>query len=82
MGNMDKNQNGIPDFAEDILNRIQPTASRRNYTTTSAQPSMPMNTSPTITPDTSSGWKLVLAGGLLLFVCIAGVVGIWFLLFR
>jgi len=82
MGNMDKNQNGIPDFAEEMLNRIQPTASQKARTTTPAQPSMPMNASPTITPDTSSGWKLALAGGLLLFICLVGAAGVWFFLFR
>ena len=82
MGAMDKNQNGIPDFAEDMLERLQPNAHQRDYITTPAQPSMPMDTSSAITPDTSNGWKLILAGVLLLFVCLAGVVGIWFFLFR
>ena len=82
MGNMDKNQNGIPDFAENMLSRIQPTSSRRNYTTIPAQASMPMNTSSTVTPDTSSGLKLVLAGVILLFICAVGATGIWFFFLR
>ena len=83
IGTMDKNQNGIPDFAEDMLNRIQQTPAQSiRSIPTPAQPSTPTNTSSAIMPDTSSGWRLVLAGGLLLFVCLAGAVGIWFFLLR
>ena len=82
MGEMDRNRNGIPDFAEAMMEKVQSTPSQNVTAPTPAQPFMPMNTSPTISPDTSSGWKLVLVGGLLLFACLVGAAGIWFFLLR
>jgi len=82
MGNMDKNRNGIPDFAEDMLEKVRPTPSQKNRSTTPVQTSMPINTSSAITPDTSNGWKLVLAVVVLLFFCSIGAAGVWFFFLR
>lgn len=82
MGAMDKNRNGIPDFAEDMLEKVRPAPSQRTQTTTSAQSPMPTNSPSAITPDTPSGWKLALAGVILLFICAVGAMGIWFILLR
>jgi len=82
MDYMDKDRNGIPDFAEDMLEKVRPTPCQKPRSTTPTQPSIPMATSSAITPDTSNGWKLVLAGVILLFVCFIGVAGIWFFFLR
>lgn len=82
MGNMDKNRNGIPDFAEDMIKNVQPVQSQVIQTTTPKNSSKPINTSSAITPDTSNGWMLVLVVGLLLSVCALGALGVWYFLIR
>jgi len=82
MGNMDKNQNGIPDFAEDMLAKVQPTPTQRAYTSTPARTSTPTNNPSAISPDTSNGWKLVLLVGFVLFACAIGGAAIWYLFLR
>ncbi|HSG44110.1 MAG TPA: hypothetical protein VLA72_13220 [Anaerolineales bacterium] len=77
MGEMDKNQNGIPDFAEDMFRKVQPSNAQRTKTSPPQRPSKAMNTSPTISPDTTSGWKLVLLVGFLLFACVTGSAAVW-----
>src|SRR6266487_2825571 len=36
----------------------------------------------TITPDTSNGWMLALAGLFVLFLCVAGAAGVWYFFLR
>ncbi|GAB4467472.1 MAG: hypothetical protein Kow0070_30770 [Anaerolineales bacterium] len=81
MAMLDKNQNGMPDFLEGMPGmRVQ----------TPAQPALPSRpasrapqpVSPTISPDTSSGWTLVLLVGFLLMLCLAVAAGAWYFFLR
>ncbi|MBN2118333.1 MAG: hypothetical protein JW730_17300, partial [Anaerolineales bacterium] len=62
MGKLDANRNGIPDFLEGMTNTTKQTANVSTGIGTERAPRpAPMPVSPTITPDTSKGWMLVLA---------------------
>lgn len=85
MGILDKDQNGMPDFLEGMLGKaLQTPAQPGAPATPSPRPALriPQTASPTISPDTSSGWTLVLLGGFLLFVCAAGAAGVWYFFLR
>jgi hypothetical protein len=92
MGSLDKNKNGMPDFLEGMMNMPDQPA---NATPASGygsgapnQPffgtaqNKPMTASTTITPDTSNGWMLALAGLLLLGLCVAGAAVVWYYFLR
>lgn len=89
MSMMDGNRNGMPDFLEGMMNvsnqPAQPAMTTTDYTpdTTrhASRPPMPVS-SPTLTPDTTNGWVLALAALALLFLCAAGVFGIWYFFLR
>jgi len=83
MGKLDANRNGIPDFVEGMMN----TANQNVMTVSSSvvetpRRSSPLTSSPAITPDTSNGWMLMLAGLLILLLCVAGAAGIWYFFLR
>jgi hypothetical protein len=85
MSTIDKNQNGIPDFVEGMMGMTPQNPAKTNPSSaTSARPTSraPQTASPTISPDTSNGWMLVLAGGPLLLLCAAGAIGVWYFLLR
>lgn len=83
MGRMDANRNGIPDFVEGMFGSSNQTADVSASVGTEAQRrSAPLSTSPTITPDTSTGWVLVLAGLFVLFLCVAGAGAVWYFFLR
>jgi hypothetical protein len=90
VGSMDANRNGVPDFLEGMINTANQTLNAETGFETEAprQPSYntarsnPLPVSPTITPDTSNGLMLALAGVFLLVLCAAGVFGIWFFFIR
>jgi hypothetical protein len=42
----------------------------------------PMPVTPTITPDTSNGWALVLLGAFLFAGCLAAAAGVWYFFLR
>lgn len=83
MGKMDANRNGIPDFVEGMFTSSAPTV---NVSSSTAAPtprrSTPLSTSSTITPDTSNGWMLMLAGLFILFLCVAGAGAVWYFFLR
>jgi len=86
MGALDANRNGMPDFLEGLVETQQDTRSVSSSFGTevphpNVHPSMPVGT-PTITPDTSNGWMLVLLGAALLFLCAAGGAGVWYFFLR
>lgn len=83
MGILDKNMNGIPDFVEGMLG-MPPQTPPGMTATSSPRPASraPQPASPTISPDTSNGWMLVLAGGFLLLLCAAGAAGVWYFFLR
>lgn len=85
MGILDKNQNGTPDFLEGMLgSMLQAPAQPGAPATPTPRPAsrIPQTASPTISPDTSSGWTLVLLGGFLLLLCVAGAAGVWYFFLR
>lgn len=85
MGMLDKNQNGIPDFVEGMIGMTpRAPAAPGSPARTNPRPAsrVPQPASPTISPDTSNGWMLLLAGGLLLLLCAAGAFGVWYFLLR
>jgi hypothetical protein len=83
MGRLDANRNGVPDFVEGLLNTTNQTAKlSTSFRTETPRRSAPLPVSPTIAPDTSNGWMLVLTGLILLLLCAAGAAGIWYFFLR
>jgi hypothetical protein len=83
MGRLDANRNGIPDFAEGIFSTGNQNVMSRSNTTSETPPrAAPLPVSPTITPDTSNGWMLVLAGLFIFLVCVASAGAIWYFFLR
>jgi len=85
MGAMDANKNGIPDFVEGMLgtsNQTNPVATSFG-TTAHSRPSKPIPVSSTIEPESSGNWTLIIAGVLLLGVCVvAAAAGVWYFYLR
>lgn len=77
MGQLDANQNGMPDFLEGMITTpIQTAIIETGFGSETRRRSASLPVSQTITPDTSSGWTLALVGLLLVLLCIAlGVMG-------
>ena len=84
MGALDANRNGTPDFVEGMMTVGQAASPvSTSVGTDSPRPSRtPLPVSPTITPDTSNGWMLVLLGLFILLVCAATAAGIWYFFLR
>lgn len=92
MGALDANHNGIPDFVESMLGgstpqtnqTAPPVSTSANFGIETSQPivATPISSNTTITPDTSNGWMLALLGLVLLFVCAAGALGVWYFFLR
>jgi hypothetical protein len=83
MGKLDANRNGILDVVEGMMNASNQTANTSiNVGVARPRRSAPLPVTPTITPDASNGWMLVLAGLFLLAVCAAGIAGVWYFFLR
>ena len=83
MGKLDANRNGIPDFAEGMMGSSnQPVMSVSGSTVDTPRRSTPLPVNPTITPDTSNGWMLMLAGLFIFLLCVAGAVTVWYYFLR
>jgi hypothetical protein len=83
MGKLDANRNGIPDFVEGMMGTSKLTVNgSASVGVEPARRSVPLYTSPTITPDTSNGWMLALAGLFIVLLCIAGAAGVWYFFLR
>lgn len=83
MGKLDADRNGIPDPAEELSNTSHRTVnSSVGRSVDTPRRSAPLPVSPTITPDTSNGWMLVLAGLLLLGLCVLSAMGVWYFFLR
>lgn len=87
----DQDRDGRPDVfdvassTQAVSNTMKFVVNGREYNSLEDLPPearAPQATSPTISPDTSNGWMLVLAGGLLLLLCAAGAIGVWYFLLR
>jgi hypothetical protein len=91
---LDANGNGSPVFVEGILG-ANPQGTQlaagavagfsRGPTTSTALTASaitrqkPIPVSPTVTPDTTNGWMLLLIGLFLFLMCVAGVAGVWYI---
>jgi hypothetical protein len=83
MGKLDANRNGIPDFAEGMINSAnQNVMSVASTTAEAPRRSTPLPVSPTITPDTSNGLMLVLAGLFIFLLCVVAAAGVWYFFLR
>jgi hypothetical protein len=82
---LDANKNGIPDFLEGAHSRTKQSttiSARFEMKPQPATSSLPVSPTVTQTPDTSNGWRLMLAGLIILFLCVAGAAGAWYLFLR
>ena len=83
MGKLDVNRIGIPDFVEGMINTSKQNVMSISSTATEApRRSTPLPVSPTITPDTSNGLMLALAGLFIFLLCAAGAGAIWYFFLR
>jgi len=86
MGSLDRNRNGMPDILEGMMNvsnqTPQPSMNARDHSRDTTRHSKPLLDSAAIAPESSNGWMLALAGALLLFLCVAGAIGVWYFFIR
>jgi hypothetical protein len=83
MGRLDANRNGIPDFVEGMMDTGKQAAMSASSSQVEARRrSHPLPSSPTITPDTSNGWMLVLSGLFIFLLCAAGAGAVWYFFLR
>ena len=85
MGKLDANRNGLPDFVEGMINAAnqnQAMPAATGFTVESPRRSAPMPASPTITPDTSNGLMLALAGLFVVLLCVAAGAAVWYFFLR
>lgn len=80
---LDTNRNGIPDFVEGMArSRGQTVNVSAGFETQTPRRAPLQVSSPGITPDTSSGWMLVLTGLFIFAVCLIGAAAVWYLFLR
>ncbi|HJQ14814.1 MAG TPA: hypothetical protein VJ830_08715 [Anaerolineales bacterium] len=82
MGKLDANRNGIPDFVEGMMNTTTQNVMSASSPVVERQQYSPPLSSPTITPDTSNGWMLMLAGLFIVLLCVAVAGGAWYFFLR
>ena len=91
MGAMDANRNGVPDFMEGMIDTSKQSsniaASFESPAFPPSQPfqsvqSQPMPASPTLEEASSNGLALVLGVVLVLGLCVAGAIGVWYFFLR
>ena len=83
LGSLDENRNGVPDFLEGMMNTSnQVSTMQHSYSIPAARGSAPRSSSPTIEPESTSGWMLALLVIALLGVCAAGIAGVWYFFLR
>jgi len=91
MAKLDANRNGIPDFVEGMMGTSNQTVNAptsvgvevpRAPSSAGGSQAKSLPITPTITPDTSNGWMLALAGLFILLLCLAGAAGIWYFFLR
>ena len=85
MGKLDANQNGIPDFVEGMLNTVdqgQAAPVPTDFAVKTPARSAPIASGSTITPDTSNGLMLALAGLFVLLLCVIAAGTVWYFFLR
>ena len=79
----DQDRDGIPDFVEGMFSSTNQSSNVRTSSAASTLPrSRPLSAAPTITPDTSNGWMLVLAGLFIVLLCVASAGAVWYFFLR
>ncbi len=83
MGKLDANRNGVPNVLEGRMNVPMQAG---NVTHSDAMPASraptSISSSPTIEPEAASGWMIALAAILILGLCAAGGIGVWYFFLR
>jgi hypothetical protein len=85
MGQLDANKNGIPDFVEGMMNAAnqnQAAPSTTGFSVETPPRPTPIQASPTITPDTSNGLMLGLAGLFVFLLCVVAAGAVWYFFLR
>lgn len=83
MGTLDANRNGVPDFLEGIMNTSNQASNLEpSHVIPAPRAPIPISSSPTIEPESTSGWMLALLGIALLGVCAFGAIGVWYVFLR
>jgi hypothetical protein len=85
MGKLDANKNGIPDFVEGMLtnaNQSPMSPLSTSFPVENSPRSTPIPAGPTITPDTSNGLMLGLAGLFLFLLCALVAGAAWYFFLR
>ena len=83
MGSFDANRNGIPDFLEGVINTTnQGSTAQGTHAAPTSSVSTPISSSPTIEPESTSGWMIALFVIAFLGVCVVGAVGVWYFFLR
>lgn len=83
MGTLDANRNGVPDFLEGMISAPNQTNNiEQSDAMSTPRAPMSLSPSPTIEPETTSGWRLALLGIVFLGVCALGAIGVWYFFLR
>lgn len=83
MGTLDANRNGVPDFMEGMVNTPkQPTNVATSFGVERPRRSTSLSSSPTIEPESTSGWALAILAIAFFAVCAFGAVGVWYFFLR
>ena len=83
MGSLDTNRNGVPDFLEGMMNTSNQTNNMEHrHAMPTSRVSTPISSSPTIEPESTSGWTIALLAIALFGVCVFGAVGVWYFFLR
>jgi len=87
MGNLDKNQNGMPDILEGMMTISNPSTFNVQSAplTPSPRPASrkPIPVNSTIEPESSGGWMLALTGIILVGLCLViAAAGVWYFIYR
>lgn len=83
MGTLDANRNGVPDFLEGMMNTSNQAGNMEpSHAIPAPRASIPISSSPTIEPESTSRWILALLGIAVLGVCAFGAIGVWYFFLR
>jgi hypothetical protein len=83
MGSLDGNRNGVPDFLEGLVNTSnQMNNIEHSHVISSPRVPTPISSSPTIEPESTSGWTVALLAIAFFGVCAFGAVGVWYFFLR
>lgn len=82
MGTLDKNQNGVPDLLEGAFDAPKQSINVTSFGVETPRRASTISSSPTIEPESTSGWMIALLGIALLLGCAFGAIGVWYFFLR